>query len=299
MKKALKIWIIVAVSLVLIGSLIFTGAMASLDFDFKQLSTENFETNTYELKESFDKISIDVEISDITFVPSDNKKCKVVCYEKENLKHTVEVENETLKIATVDTQKWYDHIGVFFNNMTLTVYLPEKEYSSLMIDTATGDVEVPESFEFESVSVDSSTGDINCYATADSIDVDTTTGSIQLSDLKCKNVKANTTTGEIQLSDVECESVIAGSTTGKISFSEVLADEKLSADSNTGDVTFDNSDAESITVNTSTGDVTGTLLSEKNFRCETSTGDIDVPETTSGGICRIATSTGDINISIT
>ena len=27
-------------------------------------------------------------------------------------------------------------------------------------------------------------------------------------------------------------------------------------------------------------------------------GDIDVPETTSGGICRIATSTGDINISI-
>ena len=58
MKKALKIWIIVAVSLVLIGSLIFTGAMASLDFDFKQLSTENFETNTYELKESFDKISI-------------------------------------------------------------------------------------------------------------------------------------------------------------------------------------------------------------------------------------------------
>ena len=58
MKKALKIWIIVAVSLVLIGSLIFTGAMASLDFDCKQLSTENFETNTYELKESFDKISI-------------------------------------------------------------------------------------------------------------------------------------------------------------------------------------------------------------------------------------------------
>ena len=298
MKKALKIWIIVAVSLVLIGSLIFTGAMASLDFDFKQLSTENFETNTYELKESFDKISIDVEISDITFVPSDNKKCKVVCYEEEKLKHSVEVEDETLVIDIIDKQKWYDHIGVSFENMELTVYLPKKEYTSLLIDTETGNVEIPKSFKFEKLAVNSSTGGINCSATADDVNINTSTGGIQLCDTECESIITGSTTGSIQISDVKCENIHTSTTTGKISFSEVVAKENLSAEANTGDVTFSNSDAKAIRVNTSTGDVTGTLLSEKNFRCETSIGDIDVPETTSGGICRIATSTGDINISI-
>ena len=53
-----------------------------------------------------------------------------------------------------------------------------------------------------------------------------------------------------------------------------------------------------IYVETDTGDVRGTILTSKIFFAKSDTGDEDVPETTTGGICRIKTDTGDIKIRI-
>ena len=61
---------------------------------------------------------------------------------------------------------------------------------------------------------------------------------------------------------------------------------------------FDKLDAENLEIETGTGDVRGTLLSSKIFMVKTSTGDIDVPETTTGGICKVKTSTGEVYIRI-
>ena len=77
-----KIWIITAISLLIVGSIIFAGAMTALDFDFTKLSTEKYETNSYEVSEDFSNISIDVTTADVVFASSDNKNCKVVCYEQ-------------------------------------------------------------------------------------------------------------------------------------------------------------------------------------------------------------------------
>jgi cytoskeletal protein RodZ len=66
----------------------------------------------------------------------------------------------------------------------------------------------------------------------------------------------------------------------------------------TGDVTFEGSDAASIKVETSSGDVTGTLLSDKIFRYKANTGRVELPQTTTGGVCDITTDTGDIIIRI-
>ena len=47
-----------------------------------------------------------------------------------------------------------------------------------------------------------------------------------------------------------------------------------------------------------TGDVSGTLLTEKVFVVRSGSGKIRVPETVSGGMCKITTSTGDVSIQI-
>ena len=57
-------------------------------------------------------------------------------------------------------------------------------------------------------------------------------------------------------------------------------------------------DAGELLISTDTGDVHGTLLTEKIFLVRSSTGEIHVPETVSGGKCKITTSTGDIHIEI-
>lgn len=60
-----KVWLIIAASLVLIGGILFAGVMSTLRWDFMKLSTVKYETNTYEISEAFDGISMNTETADI------------------------------------------------------------------------------------------------------------------------------------------------------------------------------------------------------------------------------------------
>lgn len=319
MRKPTKKWLIAAACLTVLGSLLFAGAMTASDWDFARLSTVQYETNTYAPRGTFDNISIDADTTKIELVPSEDGTCRVVCFEAEKVKHSVAVQNGTLVIGTVDTRAWYEHIGIFFENPGMTVYLPRQAYASLSINTATGDVTVPGGFTFEALSISGDTADIKCLASVPGgleiksgtgdITVDglsagrlrliTSTGEIQVNSVVSRgNVDVETDTGEVMLTDVSCAGLTAESSTGTVTLRNVIAVGMFSIESDTGDVRFDNSDAAGISVKTSTGDVTGALLSEKVFITQTSTGEVNVPKTVTGGKCEITTSTGDIHITI-
>ena len=319
MSKTTKIWLITATALVTLGAILFAGVMAQYDWDFTKLSTVTYATNTYEVSDEFDKILINVDTTEIEFVPTENETCSIVSFEAEKVKHTVAVQNGTLIISAVDTRKWYDHICISLGSPQMTVYLPQNEYASLNIKTDTGDVNIPKDFEFNEIQIDGDTSDVSCFAlvanvldvelstgdiiidgiTADQVKLTTTTGEIAVNSVTAKNnIDIETDTGKVKLSNVSCSNFVAESDTGTIILKKVMATDTISIESNTGDVRFEGSDATEISVKTDTGDVTGTLLSEKVFITETDTGRINVPKTTLGGKCEITTETGDINISI-
>lgn len=322
MRRTTKIWLIIAASLVLIGCILFAGVMASLRWDFKELSTVNYETNTYEISEAFDGISINTDTADIVFALSDDGKCTVECLEEENAKHSVAVEDGTLTVELIDERSVYDfigYIGLNFGSPKITVYLPKTEYTTLLINGDTSDVEIPEDFTFNDVDISLSTGDVGFCASASemikiktstgvicvekistgSLELAVSTGRVTVSDVNCEgDVTVNVSTGEAYLSDISCKSVISSGSTGAISLNNVIAAEKFTIERSTGDVTFDGSDAAEILVKTDTGDVTGSLLTDKVFITQTDTGDVDVPKTATGGRCEIITDTGDIDISI-
>lgn len=277
MKKSTKIWLITATSLVALGCIMFSVAMTKIHWDFTKLSTVKYETNTYEVTDDFNSISMLTDTADILFVQSDDKICKVVCYEMSDMKHTTTVQNNTLTINVTDEREWYDHIGITLGSPKITVYLPKTEYDSLAIKEDTGDIEVPKDFKFGS------------------IDISTSTGDITITGVTCEgDIVINVSTGKANLTDIKCKSFISDGSTGDISLKNVIATEKFSIERSTGDVKFDACDATEIWVETDTGDVTGKLLSEKIFITQTSTGDVHVPKSTNGGKCEITTSTGDI-----
>lgn len=319
MNGTAKPWLIAAASLTALGLALFTGSMAAYGWDFSKLSTVKYETNTYEVSGSFDKISIGVDTAKIELTPSPDRTCRVVCFEAEKVKHTAGVQNGTLVIETLDTRKWYDHIGMFLGSPKITVYLPRSEYVSLSIETDTGDVAIPKDFAFEDLSIKGDTSDVDCLAavsnameialstgdirvngaSADIIRLFTKTGGIHLDSVSSAgNIDIETDTGDVRLTDVTCEDLTAESDTGTISLKNVVANGNFFIESDTGDVRLENSDAAQIFIETDTGDVTGTLLSEKVFIVDTSTGRVSVPKTVTGGKCEITTSTGDIRIDI-
>lgn len=319
MRKATKIWLIVASAFLLTGLIIFGGMMTMLKWDFKKLSTTKYETNSYEINETYKNISIDTNTADIVFVPSENENTTVTCYEEKNIRHLVSVKDGTLVIERVDTRKWYEHIGINFSTPKITVSLPLGEYGALSVRSSTGDTEIPKQFKFESIDISASTGDTKCYASASSsvkinlttgnividsitagaLHLSVSTGNITASTVRCEgDIRISVSTGKTHLKDVLCNNLMSNGSTGDIFLTDVIATEKLSVQRSTGDVKFERCDAERIYVNTDTGDVSGTLRSEKVFIPETDTGKIDVPKTTTGGRCEITTDTGDIRIAV-
>ena len=319
MKTRTKGWLIIAASLVLIGSIIFAGVMTVLKWDFTKLSTFEAETNEYEIGEVYNNISIISQTADIVFAPSESEKSKVVCYEQTNMKHSVSVKENTLTIKLEDTRKWYDHIGIFFKTPKITVYIPKGEYGNLSVMSTTGDVEITKDYKFKSIDISESTGDISCYASAlenvkiktstgdirvdnvsvGSLELSVSTGKVTVSGANCEgNVTVNVSTGKAYLTDTMCKNLISSGDTGDISLTNVIAAENFSIERSTGDVKFISCDATELFIDTDTGDVTGSLLSDKVFITDTDTGSVDVPKTVTGGKCEISTDTGNIKITI-
>ncbi len=319
MKKRTKIWIVIATLLVFTGSVLFVGVMTALGWDFKKLTTVEYETNSYEISEAFESISIDTDRADIVFELSDDGKCRVECYEDVKAIHSVDVKKGVLTIDVDDERSWSDHIQLNFDSPRITFFLPETDYTSLLIDNKTGDIKIPDDFRFANAEINVSTGDVDFNATctetikikastgdiciehisAGSLDIDVTTGKVLVTDVICEgDITVDVSTGKVYLTDIECRKFASSGSTGDISLNDVIVEEKISVKRSTGDVKLDGSDAEEIYVRTDTGDVTGSLLTEKIFFTETDTGDIDVPESLEGGKSEIKTDTGDITIKI-
>lgn len=319
MKRSTKIWIITSIALIVVGVSLVIAAFAKNEWDFSRLGTTKYVSNEYVFEEDFESISIKADTADIIFKESSDEKCRVECYEQENVQHTVSVNSSTLLIEAVNEKEWYEYIEINFDSPSVTVYLPKNEYSSLKIENDTGKIEIPKFVSLEKIDVNVSTGDVKCYASVtDTIDIKSSTGAItvesimantlnlsvstgnvKINDVSCTgDVNVSVSTGKTSLTDVKCKNVTSDGDTGDITLNSVLASDTIDIKRRTGDVKFDSSDANEIKINTSTGDVTGSLLTGKSFITESNTGDIDVPDALGSGRCEISTDTGDIHIKI-
>lgn len=319
MNKSTKIWLIIAASLILIGSIIFGGMMAMLKWDFKKLSTVKYETSNYEIDDAYLNISITSDTADIKFLPSENSKTSVECYEPQNARHWVTVEDNTLIIKSIDKRKWYEYIGINIGTPKITLSIPQGELGKLTVESDTGDITIPKEYKFESIDISEHTGYVKNYAsatdsikikastgnikleniTSNSLDLSVSTGKISASSVKCDgDINISTSTGKTELSDITCQNLTSKGSTGRALLKNVISAEKLTLKRSTGDINLDKSDAKDILIETDTGDVTGSLLSEKIFFAQSDTGKINLPKTVNGGRCEIATDTGDIELYI-
>lgn len=298
MNKKTKIWLVIAASLVLTGCILLGSMMMALDWDFEELSTVSYETNSHFIEEDISGVSIKCNTADIVFAAAQDDRCSVVCYEDKKTTHSVFVNDGTLVIEVIDNRDWYDHIGFFTHTPKITVYLPAGEYAFLSIEESTGDIEIPKEFSFETMDISLSTGDVKNYASASSIKINTTTGDIFTENISADTVEISVSTGDAILTNINCNTFVSTGSTGDITLKNVTAGGSFSIKRTTGDVKFESCDASSLFVETDTGSVTGTLLSDKIFVTQTSTGDVEVPHSTNGGKCEITTSTGDIKITV-
>lgn len=275
MKKAL----IIASCLVVAGILVCFIAALLVGFDFRKLDNNMYITNTYEFTEEINNVYIDCTTADIEISPAEDNIAKVICSERDNRKHLVKLTDGTLKIEK-ENKEWYKNIDFFsFRNPKITLYLPQKDYSSLKINCSTGDIDVRD-FKFTT------------------LNIDTTTGYVNLNNIISTDLNAKATTGDIKLNKVITTNANFKASTGDVRLINTNAYNHIEIKVTTGDVTFENSDAQTIKCKTTTGNISGNFLTKKVFYTEVTTGKVFVPHSTEGGLCELKTTTGDIKISV-
>ena len=237
-------------------------------------------TKTYEVDSVVESISISAKKeANISIEPSTDGKIRVVAITHTKVNCDISTDGTTLFLNIEDTRNFLGRLGEI-HSPKVTVYLPAGEYTSLKIETTTGNTTVPADFSFASISINGTTGKIHCSAQAtDSINITNTTGEVSIN-----NVTTNTLNVQISTGDINLTNVI---TTGK-----------MSIEATTGNIKFDGCDGAEIYATATTGSIQGSLLSSKIFLTSTKTGKVTVPHTTSGGVCDLSTSTGTINITI-
>ena len=322
MKNTKKTGLILAAAFVLIGALLFVGVMAARHWDFTALgAVEKLETTVFDIDKDITDISLHTDTEDILFKPSEDGKCRVIFLEPADRKPSAAVRGGTLTVEAADAAgKWYQHLSFGSNGSpSVTVLLPRREYAALSIEESTGEITLPKDFSFAAIDISAGTGDVTCFASASGrIRIATDTGDIRVEDLFAGELVLSVSTGRIEaqsvvcggnadvtvstgktvLTDVSCKSLVSGGSTGDISMEKVIAEERISIERSTGDVKLERCNAAELLITTDTGDVTGSLLSEKVFLVRSNTGRVDVPETTSGGKCKITSDTGNIAIRI-
>ena len=186
------------------------------------------------------------------------------------------------------------------NGSTGDMQLCNLSYKNLTSLGDTGNVEATNLCGAENTAFERSTGRVSITNAVckGNIKTKTSTGKTEIMGAECADLDLVVTTGKSILSDINCANLNTVGNTGDVNLVNVIASGKLDIERSTGDVDFDGCDAAEIYVKTDTGDVVGTLLTDKVFIPRTSSGKIDVPETATGGKCKITTSTGNIEISI-
>ena len=295
----MKVAVIVAIILLAVGlAVAIVGlCITNFKFDFKP------STKCVELEEDFNRISVDVDTSDIKFLPSDTGKSFVEIVEPNNAKlvHNVQVKNGVLSVSEQDNRKWYEYVGIGIGGRSITFYLATTDFEALNIESDTGNITVPKEFSFRNAEIEVDTGDVTFAANVfGKLSVDSDTGEISLSGSpNCESLEIESDTGRITVENVKAaQGVSIESGSGKVMLTGVVTDGALYVKTSTGNVSLDGCDGGRVNIFTSTGDVKGTLLSDKIFDADSNTGDVNVPSTRDGGECKIRCSTGNIKISI-
>lgn len=318
MSSGKKIAIVAAVILMVVGVLLAAITLTVTQFDFGRYSTMTFETKTYELAKPFVNIDIRDTESTVHVLPADDETCRVVCHDSDRLTHTVQVEGDTLTVTRTDTRRWYEHIGFFWGEFLVTVYLPQSTYERLYIKTVSGDVRVSEELSFATAELHATSGEIACAAVTErliaktvsgdltaenvsggAVELRSTSGYVSLLNAETTALTAATTSGNITLSAVRTADLTATSTSGEVELIEARASGQTVLETVSGDIELYRADAAALRIKTTSGDVEGNLLSAKNFATRTTSGSVGVPASDlAAGVCEVTTTSGDIQLRV-
>lgn len=297
MKDGTKIALLVAGILLILGLGAMTGGMGALRFDFKDLGTADPVTRTAEFTEPVTDISMSGVHCETVLKPASDGVCRVVFTGEEKLLFRALAENGKLTVSVEDKRKWYEMIGVFSFSDELTVFLPEREYGSLTAELTSGSLEIPEDFAFSALTAENASGAVKLAASADRLNVHTTSGSISVNGVRAKQAEIGSSSGSVRLSEVTAEETLAVQSLSGLAALDECSAREISVSSTSAGIRLSDVDAEeSLTVETTSGSIVLEKGSARDISASSTSGGIRLSEADAEDTLTVESISGGIRL---
>ena len=199
------------------------------DFDFKFSFNDKSELIVDQtIEESIEKIVINTKSLDIKFKKSNDNTSSVKIYDYKDSDARVNVDNN---ILTITSDKNNNYIFSFYKKREVIITLPEKLYD-LEVKTKSGDIK--SNIDFNIVSIKSTSGDINLNNIKEA-NIDLTSGDIHIDEVD--SIVIDSTSGDIEINKIN-EYVSIVSTSGDVDIKSLELTKNSSIKATSGDVTI-------------------------------------------------------------
>lgn len=255
----------------------------------------------------FESVVIGEGISDVIILPSETGDCLVKFTNIEGIYRYYDISDDgTLYVNCTDNRNWFEKLGTFwYDESTVTIYLPRSEYYKLRISASGNDVFVSDVFEFQSVDITTSSGDIDFRADVGDMNarLKSASGDITVSDITKGGYTIESASGDVTLKNVYlCEKLIFNETEEDIAnmldgLNERFAQSAgITVKTASGDVSIDSVRTVGIAVETASGDIElDDVYNYIGLRAESASGEIEADNTVSLGSVSFKTASGDIS----
>lgn len=327
MKTSTKVFLCISLIMLLAGGGLVYSALyhAGFDWDKLTINVQN-ETFDYAVTDAVREVHIETKQADVRVVQAFDNACSVRAKAASRDSCFVETEDGVLTVICMDDPSvpWYKRIWRQ-DDTTVTVFLPqavflqEKAYENLSVESGSGDVYVSDALTFKGAHVKSGSGDMEFYApVSGDLSVTSSSGDLAVKRVNCQDLTVSSGSGVIACESCRCDSLAVSSTSGdvsltacttknmkadtasgEISFTRIAVSEHLNVTSSSGDITYNDSTASSIQIVAKSGDVTGVLQEPMLFDVRSDSGDITVPASDGTSRCSIRTGSGDIAFVLT
>lgn len=302
--KSNKIYIIAAI-LILTGLCMIGATAASVGFNPDRLSTVNYTEKTYIAENEITELTVRDSNTGIEIKTYNGDRVKLVYAENEREKYDITQSDDGLTVEKNVSVSIYDFFNFDFDFMShaLRIYIPEGTEVKLNAVTSNASIQ-SESIEFSDIELKTSNGkieltDVNCGGSAV---LTTSNSTIKLENITVKDrLDCSTGNGGITLSDIKAGSVEADSSNAPITLGTVSA-ESLNAETSNGRIEINGLNiTREIRLKTSNSGISGKLkggIGDYSITSSTSNGSNSLPESSSGGNTKLVvrTSNGSIRL---
>ncbi|MBQ7545647.1 MAG: DUF4097 family beta strand repeat protein [Clostridia bacterium] len=314
-KKSTKIWLIAALVLILLGTVIGTVCLKTVGYDWTAFHPDDrFTQETQQIHQSIQDLDVFIQSGSLYIKLTADENPSVTSKLNGSSKVSVDIEDQKLIVRSESTEEmeWYERIW-YTQDETITINLTRKEYREITVHSQSADIFVQDQLQCLDANIETNSGDVLCdlkvqqtlncksdsgdaeiTGTFNNLSVVSASGTIDCNACEAAAISLLTASGECTVRRCTLDQAVLISNSGNVFLMNTSLADTLRVSTHSGDVMLTYCTANAIKIGTTSGNVLGVTNLDWKYAVHTDSGSVLVPTSAGEHACIVRTTSGDV-----